>query len=91
MNEYGHQTLEDISGSSVWGKAKDQILINAEFIKSSFEGASVGVKLSFENNIYISIVNLGDELFVFEQIPKEVVHDQGLYFIPVKPLSGERG
>ena len=43
----------------------------------------VGVALSFDNGFCLSILNLGDELFIYDEIPEEIVISEGLSLISV--------
>ncbi|NWD78734.1 hypothetical protein HX890_31970 [Pseudomonas gingeri] len=41
----------------------------------------IGLFFSFDNEECLSILNLGDELFVYEKIPEEIVTGEGLSLI----------
>ncbi len=76
MDEFGSEVVEDLSGFKLWQRVLDKVLVDAELLYSSIEDTFIGVKLSFNGDNYVSVINLGDELFVYQDIPEEVMNDQ---------------
>lgn len=83
MEEFGQQLLENVSNRSIWNSVVNKMLLDAELINSIVEDSVIGVRFSFENRETISVLNLGDELYVYRDIPEEVIIDQGVVFSSV--------
>lgn len=81
LGEYGEEKVfllaDDACFSTVMGKK----LTSFALISSSVEKTLVGAQLHFKNSLSVSIVNLGDELIVYNNIPLEIISCQGLDFI----------
>ena len=80
MEEFGSQVIENLSKLPKWQSVVDKVLVGAALIRSSVEASLIGVQLSFEGSSSISVLNLGDELYVYQDIPDEVICDQGITF-----------
>jgi hypothetical protein len=78
MDEFGSQVVENLSESQLWQRVLNKVLVGAELLYSSIEDTFIGVKLSFDGGSSVSIINLGDELYVYQDIPEEVIIDQGI-------------
>ncbi len=51
-------------------------LKEAALIEPIREPCLMGVKLTFENNLHVEVVNLGDEMFIYEYLPEEIVQEE---------------
>jgi len=56
-------------------------LISVSLVLSAVEDSVAGVLLKFSNSGYLSFINLGDELFVYKEMPGEIVKCEGLEFL----------
>lgn len=83
LGEYGRQDIFCISGELYFSDVVGRRLVSASLVHSLVEGVVVGVTLSFDNGFCLSILNLGDELFVYDKIPEEIVISEGVSLISV--------
>lgn len=83
LGEYGRQDIFYISGEPYFSDVVGRKLVSASLVQSLAEYVVVGVALSFDNGFCLSILNLGDELFVYDEIPEEIVISEGLSLISV--------
>lgn len=83
LGEYGRQDIFCISGELYFSDVVGRKLVSASLVHSLVEGVVVGVALSFDNGFCLSILNLGDELFVYDKIPEEIVISEGVSLISV--------
>ncbi|MGV8597537.1 hypothetical protein ACV35V_34855, partial [Pseudomonas aeruginosa] len=67
----------DEAFSSVVGEELNSVSL----ILSSVEDSVAGVLLRFGNSECLSFINLGDELFVYKEIPSEIIKCEGLEFL----------
>lgn len=79
LGDFGEEIVEDVSYMTPWENLVGDQIIDVCVAKSSIEKASIGIRLGFgkEN---VSVLNLGDDLYVFEDVPETIVRDQGLEF-----------
>ena len=83
LGEYGRQDIFCISGELYFSDVVGRRLVSASLVQSLAEDIVVGVALSFDNGFCLSILNLGDELFIYDEIPEEIVISEGLSLISV--------
>lgn len=83
LGEYGEQVVYCISSESCFSNVVGDRLISASSINSSAEEAIVGISLSFYKGCQLSVLNLGDELYVYGEVPEEIIISEGLEFISV--------
>ncbi|MDE3739083.1 hypothetical protein PSH28_20980 [Pseudomonas resinovorans] len=83
LGEYGKQDIFCVSGEPCYSSVVGRKLASASLVQSSVEEAVVGVVLSFDSGPCLSILNLGDELFVYNKIPEKIVISEGLSLISV--------
>lgn len=83
LGEYGRQDVFCISGELYFSDVVGRRLVSASLVQSLAEDVVVGVALSFDNGFCLSILNLGDELFVYDEIPEEIVISEGVSLISV--------
>ena len=81
LGELASQYVEDVSDFPEWKEVVGKIIVDAKLIYSSIENCLIGFSLSFEGGLNVSIVNLGDEIFVYRSIPEIVSMEQGITFI----------
>lgn len=83
LGEYGRQDIFNISGERYFSDVVGRRLVSASLVQSLAEDVVIGVALSFDNGFFLSILNLGDELFVYDEIPEEIVISEGVSLISV--------
>lgn len=81
LGEYGRQDVFCVSDELCFSNVVGRRLASASLVQSSAEEAVIGITLSFDNGARLSILNLGDELFVYDEIPEEIMISEGLGFI----------
>lgn len=82
LGEYGRQEIFPILSEELFGIV-GKILIAAYLVHSSASETVSGIVLNFEEELSISILNLGDELYIEKAISPEIVTSEGLKFIAV--------
>lgn len=83
LGEFGAENVFSLVNDEVFSSVIGEELISASFIVSSAEEAVAGVFLRFGNSESLSFVNLGDDLFVYKEIPPEIVKCEGLEFVRI--------
>lgn len=78
LGEYGRQDIFCISGELYFSDVVGRTLVSASLVHSLAEDVVIGVALSFDNGCCLSILNLGDEFFVYDEIPEEIVISEGV-------------
>lgn len=78
LGEYGRQQVFRISGELYFSDVVGNKLVSASLVWSSRENVVIGVALSFDNGFCLSILNFGDELFVYDEIPEEIMISEGV-------------
>ena len=85
LGEYGHATVENVSDSPVWSSVIGCNLVDLYFLESAVSSCIVGWQFVFDSGAAISIVNWGDELFVFDTIPNEILKEVNPELVRVFP------
>ena len=84
LGEYGQMTIfcvsDEIPFSSIVGKK----LASASFVYSTMDKIMLGIVLSFNMDTCLSILHLGDRIFVYNDIPLGLIASERLKFISVK-------
>ncbi|MEZ1318098.1 hypothetical protein QIW53_18920 [Pseudomonas fluorescens] len=83
LGEYGELTNFCISDDGCFADFIGLRLLSASVIQSSACGKIIGINFLFESDCCLSILNLGDELFVYEEIPQEIIASEDLELIPL--------
>lgn len=83
LGEYGRQDVFCVSGEPYFLNVVEKKLLSASLVQSSVAEAVIGVALSFDGDSCLSVLNLGDELFVYDEIPVEIIRSEGLDLISV--------
>ena len=81
--KYGRQDVFCVSGEPYFLNVVEEKLLSASLVQSSVAEAVIGVALSFDGGSCLSVLNLGDELFVYDEIPVEIMRSEGLDLISV--------
>jgi hypothetical protein len=81
LGEFGVEKIFSLVNDEVFLPVVGEKLISVSLILSSVEDSVVGVLLRFGNLESLSFINLGDELFIYKEIPSEIVKCEGLEFL----------
>lgn len=82
IGELGHFVIEDFASQPTWATVMGKTLVGADLIQS--EGMNSGVKLLFEGEAWVAVLNWGDELYVFHEMPEW--SDDELTFTNIKNI-----
>ena len=80
LGENGEERVEDVSKSEIWQDAIHSVLRKVEIVCSDVDKSDIGIRFSFEGAVCKSIFNLGDDLYVFNKIPIEILEEERLSF-----------
>ncbi|MEB6380844.1 hypothetical protein MXM41_18205 [Leclercia adecarboxylata] len=80
LGEYGKEIIIDISHINPFVKFIGKTLSKVFLIFSSAEDAYVGLRLNFEDNFSLFIMNIGDEINIFECLPKSFEQNEGITY-----------
>jgi hypothetical protein len=80
LGEYGRQDIFCISDENYFSDVVGSRLVLASLVHSSAEDVVIGIALSFDNGFGLCILNLGDKLFVYDEIPEEIMTSEGVRF-----------
>lgn len=80
LGDYGKETIIDISHINPFVKFIEKTLTEVFLIFSSVEDAYVGLRLNFEDNLSLFIVNIGDEINIFESLPISFEQNEGITY-----------
>ncbi|BDB19136.1 hypothetical protein cym2001_25010 [Pseudomonas sp. CYM-20-01] len=89
LGEYGKLIDFCVSSGSYFFDVVGLRLLSVSAIKSSVECKVIGVLLLFEYDSFLSILNLGDELFFCDRVPDEIIASEGLTFVLLGGKGGE--
>jgi hypothetical protein len=84
LGEYGETVVKDISYLPCWKNIIGHILKDIKLIVPLHDPCLMGLQLSFENEFSVAVVNLGDEMFMFESLPEKIIKDEHVTFIPLR-------
>lgn len=80
LGEYGEEVVRDFGRLPQWQGKIGRKLAGSKYIYSEREKRVIGLELLFIDEPSVKIMNLGDELYVFEDIPHAVFQEQELEF-----------
>ncbi|WP_409308718.1 hypothetical protein [Pectobacterium sp. B1J-3] len=80
LGEYGKEIIMDLSNITLFIDYIGKRLLEIYSIFSSVEDAFVGIKFVFEGDLNLIIVNLGDEINIFNSLPPLYEHDEGIKY-----------
>jgi len=81
LGEFGAEKIFSLVDDEVFSSIIGEELTSVSLVVSSVEESVVGIFLRFENSESLSLVNLGDDLFIYKEIPSEIVRCEGLEFM----------
>ncbi|MBA5235547.1 hypothetical protein H2Y54_03125 [Pectobacterium aroidearum] len=68
LGEYGKEIIMDLSSSMSFVDYIGKFLLTVYSIFSSVEDAYIGIKLVFEGDMNLIVVNIGDEINIFDSL-----------------------
>ncbi|MGC1070630.1 hypothetical protein [Pantoea agglomerans] len=80
LGEYGRETVIDISHVYPFVNYLEKKLLKVFLIFSSLEDAFIGVKLVFEGELILFIINVGDEISILESLSSSYEQDEGIKY-----------
>ncbi|WP_313700825.1 hypothetical protein [Pantoea sp.] len=80
LGEYGREMVIDISHIYPFVNYIGKKVLKAFLIFSSLEEAFIGVKLVFEVELTFFIMNIGDEISIFESLSSSYEQDEGVKY-----------
>lgn len=83
LGEYGDEVVRDLSYLSCWKNLIGHLLVDVKLIKSLRGSYLMGLLFSFDNDLSIVVVNLGDEIYMFESLPKEIAQEEEIRYFPI--------
>lgn len=83
LGEYGKEVIMDLSNSCFFQKFIGKILLQFYVIYSEVEQKLIGAKLFFDEGLTLVIINLGDEIKIFEALSMEYERDEKVNYIDV--------
>lgn len=79
LGEYGKEILKDISNTELWCECVGSSLVSS-FVLFANGNVSIGVRLIFQSGKSIDIVNLGDEIYIYNFLPRHIVEEENITF-----------
>lgn len=78
MSDCGYVDVLDISSRESINDKINSKLINVCIFHSGFSKKIIGIKLCFQNDQSLSLICLGDELFIYGEVPLQIIKDEEL-------------
>ncbi|CAI0787047.1 hypothetical protein [Serratia quinivorans] len=85
LGEYGKEVIMNMSDSCLFYRCIGRIVGKVFAIYSDTENTIVGIKLFFDSGIDLIIINLGDELNVFNSLPLQYVQEECINYLEITP------
>lgn len=86
LGEYGKEVIMDLSNSCSFQKVIGKTLLRFNVIYSEIEQKVIGAKLVFDEGLTLIIINIGDEIKVFDFLPMEYERDEKINYIDVSSI-----
>lgn len=83
LGEYGKEVIMDLSNSYSFQKVIGKILLRFYMICSKIEQKVIGAKLVFGEGLALVIINLGDEIKIFDSLSMEYERDEKINYVNV--------
>ncbi|MGK3144344.1 hypothetical protein [Pantoea sp. C2G6] len=80
LGEYGKEIVIDISNIYPLVNYLGKTLLKVFLMSSSLENAFIGVKLVFEGEVNLFIMNIGDEISMLESLSSSYEQDEGIKY-----------
>ncbi|EED9464934.1 hypothetical protein NWL46_003898 [Salmonella enterica] len=86
LGEYGKEIIMDLSNSSLFQEVIGKTLCRFYMVYSETEQKVIGTKLVFDDGLTLVIVNLGDEIKVFDSLSMDYERDEKINYVDVLPI-----
>uniref|UniRef100_UPI0036D7E049 hypothetical protein n=1 Tax=Photorhabdus sp. RM322S TaxID=3342825 RepID=UPI0036D7E049 len=86
LGEYGKQIIKDISQHSIFNRLIGQKLSCFNAIYSEIEQCVIGFSFIFYNYGQISLLNLGDEIYIYNDIPECIFLEEKITLVKIVNL-----
>lgn len=83
LGEYGKQTIKDLSEKPVFSDLISKELCGLNVVYSETEECMIGLNFCFNNYGSVNIINLGDEINIYKEIPEDIQGEEGISFIQI--------
>lgn len=83
LGEYGVEQILSLSNEAQFLPLMGRMLISVSLLESSIEDSIVGVAFNFFEFESIALVNLGDDLNIYKEVPQQIMSCQGIKFVPL--------
>ncbi|MCW7547869.1 hypothetical protein OO184_07950 [Photorhabdus sp. APURE] len=83
LGEYGKETVMDLSNFKIFDGLIGKPLSYVNAIYSEIEQDIIGFMFVFYDYGQFSVMNLGDEIYMFNHIPDSLLKDEGISLIKV--------
>jgi hypothetical protein len=83
LGEYGKEVIMSMSESCLFCRYLGRIVSKVSVIYSDAEKAIVGIKLVFDGELDLIIINLGDELNIFDSFPLQYEQEEGIHYLEI--------
>lgn len=80
LSEYGKEMIVDTSNMLPFTNYLEKRLLKVFLVFSSLEDAIIGIKLIFEDNLILFIMNVGDELNILESLSSSYEEYEGIKY-----------
>jgi hypothetical protein len=81
FGEYGKEVVMSMSDSLLFQKYIGRCVSKVFLIYSDTENTTVGIRVVFDAELNLIIINLGDEINFFDSLPLKYEEDEGLSYI----------
>ncbi|MBD2786472.1 hypothetical protein ID858_16490 [Xenorhabdus sp. DI] len=76
LGEYGKEVIMNMSASLLFHRYIGMVVSKVFLIYSNIEKATIGIKLVFDDRLSLIVINLGDEINIFEYLPLQFEKDE---------------
>lgn len=83
LGEYGKEVIMSMSGSCLFRRYLGRVVSKISVIYSDAEKAIIGIKLVFDGELDLIIINLGDELNIFNSLPLQYEQEEGIHYLEI--------
>ncbi|WP_426817035.1 hypothetical protein ACP3TC_18785 [Winslowiella sp. 2C04] len=83
LGEYGKEVIMDMSDSCSFYRYIGRVVSKVFAIYSDIDKALIGLKLVFDDGLNLIIINLGDELNVFNTLPLQYVQEECIDYLEI--------
>ncbi|GAB7196811.1 hypothetical protein [Dickeya oryzae] len=80
LGEYGKEVIIDISNSKFFSNYIGRVLLAVYSVFSSIDDACIGIKLVFDGALSLIVVNIGDEINIFDYLLSSFESEEGVKY-----------